>query len=110
LVRDSALIDPSSLLDGLREPSGRSPAPSSLVVADVLSSIDDASANVLVRSVLDAAYFSVLNLFDAGFKNSGVGVQIRTEDGDWISDSPTVNLHELYRNKVEPHGSVRIPS
>ena len=107
MVQDSSLVNPADLLSALREPAGRKPGSSTLAVAEALSSIDDARALVITRSVLDFAYFSVLNLLDSGLKNSGIQVQIRTSSDEWLSDSPAAELHELYRERVEPNGFVR---
>jgi hypothetical protein len=108
VVRDSWIMKPAGLVAALREPAGRNPAASSLTVAEALSSLDDERALAIVRSVLDAAYFSVLSLFDAGLKNSGVRVRIQCGTQDWDSSDPTTDLRDLYRDKVEPNGFVRM--
>jgi hypothetical protein len=73
-------------------------------VADALAALDDERALTIIRSVVDAAYFSVLNLLDAGLKNSGVQVEVRTSTDRWVSHNPAVGLQEVYRHRVEPNG------
>ena len=110
VLQDGWLVNPSELLSAMREPPVRNPAPSSLAVADAISSLDDASALTIIRSVLDSAYFSMFALMDAGFKNSGLRVQVASNGELWDSCDPAVELHDTYRDRVEPNGFVRKPS
>jgi hypothetical protein len=110
VLQDGWLNDPIDLLSAFRSPAGRNPAPSSLAVAEALSGIEDAQALPIIKAALDAAYFSVFNLLDSGMKNSGVRVRIDCDAGRWVSDEPTAGLHDIYRDRVGPNGSVRKPS
>ena len=110
VLQDGWLTRPSDLLSAFRSPAGRAPAASSLAVAETLSGLEDAKVLPIIEATLDAAYFSMLTLLDAGMKNSGLTVQIDFEDDTWASDQPTIELHDIYRDRVEPNGSVRKPS
>ena len=110
MLEDSLLVRPNDVVSALRSPAGRKPAESSQAVADALASLDDTQAALIVRAALDAAYFSVFNLLDADMKNSGIRVEIVADSGRWKSDEFPVPLHEIYRDRVEPNGSVRKPS
>ncbi|MGN6498466.1 MAG: hypothetical protein ACTHK5_14185 [Tsuneonella sp.] len=110
VLEDGWIAKPANLLSAMRAPSGRNPAATSREVADALSALDDTQALSIIKATLDAAYFSVLNLLDADMKNSGIEIEIATETDRWKSNEITVSLHELYRDRVEPNGSVRKPS
>jgi hypothetical protein len=110
VVQDSWLVNPTELLAAMRAPAGRNPADSSRRIAQALSALDDDEALSIIRAALDAAYFSIFSLFDADMKNSGLGVKIGSESGYWTSGEFAIPLHEIYRDRVEPNGSVRKPS
>lgn len=100
LVDESQLL-PAELLGAYRNPPGRKPTESVLRIRDALADMDDATALLLLRDVVDAAVFQMVYLLGAGFK-SNLCVDISREGNrERLHGSA---LHEEYRARVEQAG------
>ena len=106
VIADSFLTDPNSLVASLRAPAGRNPAESSRAVAGAIAKLSDQEAAALVRSVLDAAIFGVLNLLDQDFKNHGPHARFSLGNESIETVEGRCLFHEAYRDCVDPDGLV----
>ena len=92
---------PAELLTAYRNPPGRKPSEISLRLRDALAQIDDATALMLIRDVVDAAAFQMVYLLGAGFKCDLCLDVSRDGNRERLDGSA---LHEDYRARVDPGG------
>lgn len=92
---------PFELLGTYRNPPGRKPSESLLRTRDALAGMNDATALLLIRGVVDAAVFQMVYLLGTGFKcNLSIDVS-REGNRERLDDAV---LHEDYRARVDPGG------
>lgn len=92
---------PAELLKAYRHPPGRKPSASLLQIRDALSELDDATALLLVRDVVDVTVFQMIYLLGVGFKRD-LSVDVSREGNRERLDGS--GLHEDYRARVDPGG------
>lgn len=100
LVIESQLL-PAGLLEAYRNPPGRKPSESVLRIRGAFAEMDDATAMLLLRDVVDAAVFQMVYLLGAGFKSNLCVDVSRNGNRERLLGSA---LHEEYRARVEPGG------
>ena len=92
---------PSELLKHYRNPSNRKPSEGRLQIRDALADMDDDTALLLVRHVVDAAVFQMVYLLGVGFK-CDLSIDLnRAGNRERLDDS---GLTEDYRLRVDPGG------
>jgi hypothetical protein len=92
---------PKGLLEAYRNPPGRKPSGTLLMLKGAIAHIDDETAEALIRDVVDAAVFQMIYLLGAGFK-SDLKVEIsRGDEREHLS----CTLHEDYRGYIDPGGA-----
>jgi hypothetical protein len=92
---------PSGLLKYYRNPPGRKPSEGVLKIRDTLADMDDDTALLLIRDVVDSAVFTMVYLLGSGFK-CDLSIDLnRAGNRERLDDS---GLTEDYRLRVDPGG------
>jgi hypothetical protein len=94
---------PEELLAFYRNPPGRSPHEHVRQIQTAIENIDDPTAKLLIRDVVDGVVFQLLYLIESEFKERRIETIIR--QGSVSHELAGSALHESYRERIDPGGA-----
>lgn len=95
---------PEHLVQFHRALPGRAPSEHSKVISHILAKLSDEEAVLLIRDVVDSTVFSLLHLFDLGFKDRHIRVSFDRIHNPELA--PFGTLLDTYRERVDPGGMI----
>lgn len=94
---------PEELLAYYRNPPGRKPHEHVCQIQTAIADMDDATATMIIRDIVDRVVFSMLYLIEAEFKN--IRIKTTISRGAQSDNLTNYGLHEDYRELINPGGT-----